>query len=80
MAGFGCPPRVQVDEIWQFVGAKAKNVKDEQRAQGWGDTWTWVGMCADTKLIVSWFIGQRDWDAAYSLMLDLQPVWRIASN
>jgi IS1 family transposase len=63
--------RVQVDEIWQFVGAKAKNVKDEQRAHGWGDTWTWVGMCADTKLIVSWFIGQRDWDAAYSLMLDL---------
>lgn len=63
--------RVQVDEIWQFVGAKAKNVKDEKKAHGWGDTWTWVGMCADTKLIVSWFIGQRDWDAAYSLMLDL---------
>jgi IS1 family transposase len=63
--------RVQVDEIWQFVGAKAKNVKDEQRAHGWGDTWTWLAMCADTKLIVSWFIGMRDANAAYSLMLDL---------
>lgn len=63
--------RVQVDEIWQFVGAKAKNASEEKRTQGWGDTWTWIGMCADSKLIVSWFIGQRDWNAAYSLMLDL---------
>lgn len=63
--------RVQVDEIWQFVGAKAKNTTEEKQAQGWGDTWTWVAMCADSKLIVSWFVGQRDWNAAYSLMLDL---------
>lgn len=63
--------RVQVDEIWQFVGAKAKNTSEEKQLQGWGDTWTWVAMCADSKLIVSWFVGQRDWNAAYSLMLDL---------
>ena len=64
--------RVQVDEIWQFVYAKAKNVPDEKRGEyGYGDVWTWVGMDADSKLIVSWFVGQRDWNAAYSLMLDL---------
>jgi len=63
--------RVQVDEIWQFVGAKAKNAKDEQKAKGWGDTWTWVAMDADSKLIVSWFVGNRDYNAAYSLMIDL---------
>lgn len=63
--------RVQVDEIWQFVGAKAKNTSEEKRAQGWGDTWTWVAMDADSKMILSWFIGQRDGEAAYTLMLDL---------
>src|SRR5687768_1370464 len=63
--------RIQVDEIWQFVGAKQKNASYEKQDQGWGDTWTWVGMCADSKLIVSWFIGQRDYRAAYSLMLDM---------
>jgi IS1 family transposase len=63
--------RVQVDEIWQFVGAKAKNTSEEKRAQGWGDTWTWVAMDADSKMIISWFIGQRDAEAAYTLMLDL---------
>ena len=34
--------RIQCDEIWQFVGAKAKNVTADQKAQGWGDVWTWV--------------------------------------
>ena len=63
--------RVQVDEIWQFVGAKQKNTKPEKRAEGWGDTWTWVAMDADSKLIVSWFVGNRDYAAAYNLMLDL---------
>ena len=36
---------LQCDEIWSFVGAKAKNVTLEQKAQGWGDTWTWTGIC-----------------------------------
>jgi len=35
--------RVQVDEIWQFVYAKAKNVPVEKQGQfGYGDVWTWV--------------------------------------
>src|SRR6185436_3587128 len=33
--------RVQVDEIWSFIGAKAKNVTEEQKAESWGDCWTW---------------------------------------
>lgn len=64
--------RVQVDEIWQFVYAKAKNVPHEKRGEfGYGDVWTWVAMDADSKLIVSWFVGNRDYTAAYNLMLDL---------
>src|SRR4029079_4267371 len=51
--------RVQVDEIWQFVGSKQKNTKPEKRVEGWGDTWTWVAMDAESKLIVSWFVGNR---------------------
>jgi len=40
--------RLQCDEIWNFVGAKAKNVTVEQKAEGWGDTWTWTAIDADT--------------------------------
>ncbi len=43
--------RLQADEIWQFVGAKAKNASAEKKQEGWGDVWTWVGIDADTKLV-----------------------------
>jgi hypothetical protein len=52
--------RLQCDEIWCFVGAKAKNVTPDKKQEGWGDTWTWVGIDADTKLVVSYLVGGRD--------------------
>jgi IS1 family transposase len=62
--------RLQCGEIWCFVGAKAKNVTPEQKAQGWGDTWTWTGICADSKLCVSYLVGGRSADWAMDFMLD----------
>jgi IS1 family transposase len=52
--------RLQCDEIWAFVGAKAKNASPEKKAQGWGDIWTWVGLDADSKLCVGYLVGGRD--------------------
>jgi IS1 family transposase len=63
--------RIQCDEIWCFVGAKAKNVTPEKQAQGWGDTWTWTALDADSKLCVSYRVGGRDGDVAYEFMQDL---------
>ena len=51
--------RIQCDEIWSFVGAKQKNVTMEQMEGGWGDVWTWTALDADTKLMVSYEVGQR---------------------
>ena len=62
--------RVQVDEIWSFVGAKQKNVPSEKQGE-WGDLWTWTGIDADTKLIVSYLVGPRTPPMAYEIMLDL---------
>jgi len=62
--------RVQCDEIWSFVGAKAKNVPDAKRGQ-WGDVWTWTAIDADSKLIVSYRIGQRTAADAYDFMQDV---------
>jgi IS1 family transposase len=63
--------RIQCDEIWCFVGAKAKNVTPEKQAQGWGDTWTWTALDADSKLCLSYRIGGRDGAIAYEFMQDL---------
>src|ERR1035438_5167537 len=43
--------RLQCDESWCFVGAKAKNVTPEKKIEGWGDAWTWTAIDADTKQI-----------------------------
>ena len=51
--------RLQCDEIWAFIGAKRKNVTPEQEAGGWGDVWTWTAIDADTKLIVTYYVGDR---------------------
>jgi IS1 family transposase len=65
--------RVQVDEIWSFTGAKQKNVATmKARVDGAGDTWTWTAIEADTKLIVSHFVGGRDGECAMWFMDDLR--------
>jgi len=63
--------RVQCDEIWSFVGAKAKNVIPEQKHEGWGDAWTWTAIDADTKLCLSYLVGGRDAGWALEFMEDI---------
>ncbi len=64
--------RVQCDEIWSFTYAKAKNVAEAKAApDGAGDTWTWTALDADTKLIVSHFVGGRDGECAMMFMDDV---------
>ena len=62
--------RLQCDEIWQFVGAKARNVSLEKREVGWGDVWTWTAIDADTKLCVSYLVGGRSASWANEFMED----------
>lgn len=62
--------RLQVDEIWSFVGAKKKNAKPEKKAQGWGDCWTWTAIEAQTKLCLSYFVGPRDSGSAHEFIQD----------
>lgn len=62
--------RVQCDEIWSFCYAKQKNVTQEMR-EGSGDVWTWTALDADSKLIVSWFVGDRDAQDACEFMYDV---------
>jgi IS1 family transposase len=63
--------RVQCDEIWSFVGAKQKNVTSEQVEEGMGDVWTWTALDADSKLIISYLVGQRGASWANAFMEDV---------
>lgn len=64
--------RVQVDEIWSFVGAKQKNVTPEMvRERIAGDVWTFVAMDADTKLVINSMAGVREAGFATTFLQDI---------
>ena len=69
MRGLSCK-RIECDEIWSFIGAKAKHVQPGHPAD-WGDVWTWVAIDADTKLIPAWYIGARSANDAVEFMTDV---------
>src|SRR5437764_7222862 len=63
---------LEVDEIWAFCYAKAKNVpKDKRGTFGYGDVWTFTAIDAETKLIPSYMVGPRDGGTATEFMQDL---------
>jgi IS1 family transposase len=71
--------RVQCDEIWSFAYAKRSNVATAKSAPlGAGDVWTQTALDADTKLILTWFVGDRETASAVMLMEDLR--FRLADR
>jgi IS1 family transposase len=66
--------RIQVDELWGFIGAKQKNVTPEIAAKNpnAGDIWLWVAIDADTKIVPAWMLGGRDAGVACEFLYDLR--------
>ncbi len=63
---------LEVDEIWAFCHAKAKNVPEDKKGVfGFGDVWTFTGIDAETKLMPSYMVGPRDGGTATEFMQDL---------
>ena len=63
---------IECDEIWSFCYSKAKNVPADHEGEfGYGDVWTWTAICADTKLVPTYYVGGRDAVDGYRFMTDL---------
>jgi IS1 family transposase len=70
---------IQVDEMWSFTYAKQKNVPDHLKHEdGVGDTWTWIAMDSETKLVPCFHVGKRNASDAYFFINNLAP--RLASR
>jgi IS1 family transposase len=63
--------RIQVDEIWAFVGKKQKQVTLDDDRQQVGDQWTFVAVDPDTKLVPAYLVGKRDLPTATAFIGDL---------
>ena len=70
MRGLSCR-NVECDELWGYIGKKAKNADSSDRACGLGDVWTFIALDVDTKLIPSFLVGKRDSYHAKTFMGDL---------
>jgi IS1 family transposase len=71
LRGLTCK-RLEVDELWAFCYAKAKNVPaDKAGVFGVGDVWTFTAIDAETKLMPSYLVGSRDAGCATEFMQDL---------
>jgi IS1 family transposase len=70
MRGLSCR-RLQVDEIWSYVGKKQRRVTADDDASRVGDQWTFVALDADTKLVPAYRIGKRDLPTATAFLTDL---------
>lgn len=65
--------RLQVDEIWSYVYAKAETVREMPNPpEGAGDVYTWTALDPDTKLFVSWLSGGRGEEYAIPFLADVR--------
>jgi transposase-like protein/IS1 family transposase len=64
------PRFVQADELWTFVHTKAKNLSSKD-PQEWGDSYIWMAIDSETKLVLSYLTAKRDAGSAYEFIRDL---------
>jgi IS1 family transposase len=62
--------RMEVDEIWGFIGKKKKNVTPDDSPEC-GDVWTFIAIDSDTKVIPCFYVGKRDLLCAGAFINDL---------
>jgi IS1 family transposase len=63
--------RVEMDEIWGFIGKKKVNASPADKQKGLGDVWTFVAVDADTKLVPTFRCGKRDVETTHAFVSDL---------
>lgn len=70
MRGLSCK-RLELDEVWCYVGKKQRHVLDSDDPMALGDFWTWVALDAETKLVPAFRVGKRDAVTAQAFVTDL---------
>lgn len=63
--------RLELDEIWGFCRCKQRRVDGNESVPGLGDTYTWTSICADTRLVPAWLVGERDEEHCHAFVHDL---------
>ena len=70
--------RIEVDEVWCYVGKKEAQVTAADDPAEVGDFWTWVALDPETKIVPSFHIGKRTTGDSQAFMRDL--AWRLQNR
>jgi transposase-like protein/IS1 family transposase len=63
---------VEADEIWSFVGMKEKTRVERGYSPEFGDSWTFLAIERNTKLILAHKVGERDSETCWAFLLKLK--------
>jgi IS1 family transposase len=63
--------RLEIDELWAFVGKKQRHVTAEDDKTRVGDTWTYVAVDSDTKLVPAFLVGKRSAECTHAFIADV---------
>src|SRR5713226_948024 len=64
--------KLQLDEIWAYVGCKQKTARAQNKTDEFGDLYTFVAIDADTKLVPAFHVGKRTWNDTQLFVDDLK--------
>jgi IS1 family transposase len=63
--------RIEIDEIWAFVGKKQRHMTMRDDPRRVGDQYTFVALDPETKLVPAYRVGKRDLPTATAFIADL---------
>lgn len=70
MVNLSCE-RLELDELWSFVGKKQRQVRNTDDANRVGDQWTYVAIDATSKAIPSFLVGKRTMENTNAFVRDV---------
>lgn len=68
--------RLELDELWQYVGKKQKRTRPDEIDKG--DQYTFIALASSARAIVSYFTGKRDGGNTHEFIADLRE--RVIGN
>jgi hypothetical protein len=71
MRGLTCE-KLQLDEIWAYVGCEQKTARAQNKTDEFGDLYTFVAIDADSKLVPAFHVGKRSWNDTQLFVDDLK--------
>jgi IS1 family transposase len=63
--------KIEIDELWAYIGKKERIVTSEDAANGLGDAWTYVAIDPESKVVPAFRVGRRDFETTNLFVGDL---------